>query len=288
VQLARLSEDETGELIEALGYERSASLTTRIYRQSGGTPFFATEIVRTLDSATEPHVPDSVRGAIGHRLRQLSEPCHRILRIAAVLGPEFQLASLEGVAVGQDAALPVLRALDEARDARIVVETHEGAAGYGFAHALFREVLYRGLPLGERLQLQWQVALALEALGGPSREHGAFALAHHFFEAIAGCADEPQRRVCIDKAVHYATRAAEEADQMAAYEEAVAQYQRAVSLLEPMVDADRSGTDRRADGASDGGRPDGRAARESRNAHVRAVYAPVRGARAGPARYAGA
>ena len=239
LHLEGLSEAETGRLVEALGGQRSASLTARIYRQSGGNPFFVTELAQTLAGAPAPRIPDSVRDAIRHRLRQLSDPCQRVLRIAAVLGSEFRLGILEQVAVECGAPQPLLRVLDEARDARVLVEVQGAAGGYRFVHALIHEVLYTGLPLATRLRLHWQVATALEAQGEPNREHGAFALAHHFAEAIAGCADEMQRGVCVDKAVDYATRAAEDAVRMAAYAEALAHYERAVGVLEEWRAADK-------------------------------------------------
>ena len=231
IGLAGLSEEEIGQLIEALGHEGSVTLAARIHRESGGNPFFAAEIVRGLNTA-EPGIPGSVRDAIAHRLQGLSEPCRRLLRIASVLSAEFGLGALERVAAEVGDCAPVLPSLSEAEGARIVVEMPGGARGYRFAHALIREVLYTGLPLEVRLGLHWQVATALEALGGPDRERAASVLAHHFSEAIAGCADGAPRQACIDKAVQYAIKAAEQATAMCAHEEAVAHYERSLRTLE--------------------------------------------------------
>ncbi len=232
VALAGLSEEEIGQLIEALGHESSAVLVARIHRESGGNPFFAAEIVRGLGTA-EVGIPGNVRDAISHRLRRLSEGCRRLLGIASVIGPEFEFATLEGGAADLDDCRPPLPLLSEAQGARIVVEI-PGAGGrdYRFAHALIRDVLYTALPLEERLHLHWHVATALETLGGPDREHAASVLAHHFSEAVAGCADGAPRQACIDKAVQYAIQAAEQATVMCAYEEAVARYEQGLRLLE--------------------------------------------------------
>jgi tetratricopeptide (TPR) repeat protein len=229
VELHGLSEDEIGRLIEALGHEGSPSLVARIHRQSGGNPFFATEIARAPDGAG---IPGGVRDAIGNRLRRLSEECNRLLGIASVIGPEFGLGTLEQVAVEVGDCAPVLRVLNEAKDAHIVVEAQAAAGGYRFAHALIREVLYTGLPLEVRLRLHWHVTTALEALGGSNQEHGASTLAHHFLEAIGGCAQGAPRQACVDKAVLHATKAAEQATAMCAYEEAAGHYQRALRTLE--------------------------------------------------------
>jgi len=233
VQLEGLSEAEIGELIESLGCERSASLVAQVHRQSGGNPFFAAQIARAAGHTGLPAVvPGGVRDAIVNRLRRLSEGTNRLLQIASVIGPEFDLGTLERAGAEVAASMPIVQRLSEALEARIVDEVTEAAAGYRFSHALIREVLYASLPLEERLSLHWQIGTALEDLGVPEREHGASALAHHFLEAIAGCAEGADRQACIDKAVLYATRAAEQAKAMVAYDSAAAHYERAVRTLE--------------------------------------------------------
>ncbi len=234
IALAGLSEEEIGQLIEALGHESSAALVPRIHRESAGNPFFAAEIVRGLGTA-EVGIPGNVRDAISHRLRRLSEECRSLLGIASVIGPEFDLAILEQVA----ASTPVLSLLNEAIAAHVITEVPGLMSVCRFTHALIREVLFTALPLDERLRLHWQVATALEAVGGPDRERAASVLAHHFSEAVAGCADRAPRQACIDKAVQYATRAAEQATVMCAYEEAVARYEQALHTLKTWAVHDR-------------------------------------------------
>jgi tetratricopeptide (TPR) repeat protein len=239
IDIEGLSEEEIEALIAALlGHERAAALAGSIHRQSGGNPFFATEILRTPD---DRGVPSGVREAIGNRLRRLSEACNRLLAVAAVIGPEFGLGTLEWVLARPALAsevpevatpTPVFPLLSEAMGARIVAEVPGVVSGYRFTHALIREVLYAGLSCETRSRLHWHTGTALEALGGADRERGASALAHHFLEAIAGCAEGAPRQGCADKAVLYGTRAAEQATAMRAYEEAVAHYERALAVLE--------------------------------------------------------
>jgi len=237
VQLEGLSEEEVGALIESLGCERAASLAARIHRQSGGNPFFAAEIARAAGGARA--LPALVRGgggvrdAIGNRLEKLSSECVELLRVASVIGPEFELGALERVSAGFSSALaPVMRLLSEAMEARIVDEVEEVVGGYRFAHALVREVLYTGLSLEKRLHLHWHIATALQELGVSEREHGAGTLAYHFLEAIPGRAEGEPRHQCIEKAVLYARKAAGQATATVAYEEAEAHYGRAVRALE--------------------------------------------------------
>jgi hypothetical protein len=241
IALAGLSEQEIAELMKGLGHESSAALAARVHRESGGNPFFASEIVRGLGSG-EASIPGNVRDAISHWLRRLSEGCRRVLGIAAAIGPEFEFATLERAAADLGDCTPLLHLVSEAEGGRIIVEI-PGAGGptYRFAHALIRDVLFSALPMEERLRLHWHVATALEALGGPDREHNASVLAHHFSEAIAGCADGAARQACIDKAIHYATEAAEQATVMCAYADAVARYERALRSLETWAAHDRRG-----------------------------------------------
>jgi len=243
VQLEGLTEEEVGALIESLGCERSASLVGLVHRQSGGNPFFAAAIARATAGGTTPPavVPGGVRDAIGNRLERLSSECAFLLQIACVIGPEFDLGTLERVVANRRATAeetdavcgtPVVRLLSEALEARVVDEVEGVSGGYRFAHALIREVLYKGLSLEERLGLHWEIGTALETLGAREREHGADALAHHFLEAIAGRAEGTPRQECIDNAVRYATRAAGRATAMVAYEEAAAHCERAVRALQ--------------------------------------------------------
>jgi tetratricopeptide (TPR) repeat protein len=241
VELQGLSADEIGALVEALGHERSASLVRRVHRESGGNPFFATEIVRALGAGMPASIPGTVRDAIGDRLRRLSEACRRLLGIASVIGSEFGLATLERVVAEVSAAggtsevgdgTPVLQLLSEATNARVVAEVPEAVSDCRFSHALIREVLYEGLLLEVRLRLHLHVATALEALGEASREFGANALAHHFLAAVAGCAEGMSRQACVDKAALYVQRAAVQATAMCAYEEAAAHCERALHALE--------------------------------------------------------
>jgi predicted ATPase len=160
IALAGLSEEEIGQLIAVLGHERSATLAARIHRESGGNPFFASEIVHGLGTA-QAGIPGNVRDAISHRLRRLSDGCRRLLGIASVIGPEFEFATLERMAAELDDCRPLLQLVSEAEGARIVVEiSGAGGPSYRFGHALIRDVLFTALPMEERLQLHWHVATA--------------------------------------------------------------------------------------------------------------------------------
>jgi hypothetical protein len=126
----------------------------------------------------------------------------------------------------------LMSALAAAAGARIVREA--GAAQsqggdaapsgrYRFAHALIRESLYGALNEPERVQLHEQVGLALEAMFGVDAERHTAELAQHFYRAASG-GD-------VERAVGYCARAAEQALELLAFEEAVHHYRRALEAL---------------------------------------------------------
>ena len=84
-------------------------------------------------------IPQSVREVVGRRLNGLSDECNRVLTIAAVIGREFDLRTLEHVT-----SLPgdtVLDLLEETVAARILDELPDAIGRYSLAHGLIRETL---------------------------------------------------------------------------------------------------------------------------------------------------
>jgi class 3 adenylate cyclase/tetratricopeptide (TPR) repeat protein len=189
--------------------------TGRIYTRNG---LWTTDAVRLTDLA----IADGVREVIGSRLSRLSEPCNRLLTVAAVAGREFSLELLEGVVeLDEDA---VLDAIEEASAAHIVAEVPGNPGRYRFVHALIRETLYQNLSAVRRLRLHRRVGESLEDLYSRDPEPYLAELAYHFAEAAPG-GDTT-------KAVDYAVRAAQRAARLLAYEEAAVHYTRALRVLE--------------------------------------------------------
>ena len=225
------------------GLRPPTALVEAVYRETEGNPFFVNEVVRLLVSdgrlqrperltSWSVEIPQSVREVIGRRLDRLSPECNRVLTTAAVVGREFGLALLERVAdLSEDRLLDVL---EEALGARVVMEVRGVPDRYTFAHALIRETLYEELTATRRVRLHRRIGEALEALYGSQPEPHLAELAYHFCEAAQG-GD-------VERAVAYGVRAAERAACLMAHEEAVAQYERALQVLEmrqPRADAER-------------------------------------------------
>jgi tetratricopeptide (TPR) repeat protein len=231
--LTGLDRREVRELVEALsGTRPSEAMVDAVHAATEGNPLFVRETVRLLgaDAALEDpgrlRVPlsGSVRAVIGRRLAPLSADAIQVLSAAAVVGREFDL-SLVGAACRLPAER-VVGGLSEAVALDVAAEEagEEGAVGrYRFAHSLIREVLYERLPIPDRMELHRRVGEAIERQHGDALGAHVAELAHHFTEAATvGNAD---------RALAYARRAGERAMDLHAYEEAAAQYRRALDLL---------------------------------------------------------
>ncbi len=229
--LRGLTESEVREVLQAAIAEVPAALVTALLRATAGNPFFVHELVRLLRTqgrldaaggADQPFgVPSRVREAVRRRLELLGADCRAMLAVAAVAGQEF-----DRVLVGQVCPLApeqMAALAGEAMAAGMLVP--HGRHDYAFAHGLIREVLYDGIPAGERARLHARLGDALEARGAGEPDVYFGELAHHFYEAAQGGIDP-------GKAVAHARRAAAHAMRRLAFEEAVVQLQRALLALD--------------------------------------------------------
>ncbi|HZY69657.1 MAG TPA: AAA family ATPase [Thermoplasmata archaeon] len=229
-----LSIAEIGELIQSACEGRKVSEVFRhaVWRQSGGNPFFATEMLRALADegtlfraidATSPSrlaTPPSIRGVISQRLARLDEESRRTLRVASLLGLEFRVDLLE--AVSQSAEEPLLNALDRALQLRLVTAATGQAGGttYCFAHPLIQDVLASEVGPERRRRIHLRAARTLEARGDDGGE-GSGSLAYHYLLA------EEWR-----PALTHSIRAARWAVSLFAAADAVAHFRNALTLFE--------------------------------------------------------
>jgi class 3 adenylate cyclase/tetratricopeptide (TPR) repeat protein len=160
---------------------------------AGGNPLYAVEFARMLhdDEGSFATVPDSVQSVIGSRLDTLSLEVRAVLHDAAVAGRTFWPGAIEAIQPDRPAAT-VAASLDELVRRGFVVEAADEAPGYGFSHALVREVAYSRLTRPERLRRHRATADWLAGEG--SRLPDAVELAaHHRREALrlARAMDDP-------------------------------------------------------------------------------------------------
>ena len=182
----------------------------------GAVPAMETSARRasTGSGARQP-LPQRVLATIEARLAQLSAPCRMVVGVAAVIGREFRMDLLsEGSGIGEDEAAS---ALDELLERRLVREQSDGS--YDFSHANIREVAYAGLSSARRRLLHQRIARALIASAAGSTGSAA-AIAQHLDQGGL-----------IEEAVPYYERAAEVANRIYAYEEAIGHLNQALALL---------------------------------------------------------
>lgn len=224
------------------------ALRDALLAETDGNPFFTVEILRHLSEtgaiAQDPTgrwvattdlsahgLPTSVREVTGQRVARLGPEVQRVLRLASVIGRDFDLGVLAEVAdLDEDRLLDLL---EPAEATALISEI--APARFTFAHALVEHTLYEELSGTRRSRAHHAVAEAIEArtIGDPGARAGE--LAYHWGAAISP--------TDTTKAVTYARQAGDYALATLAPEEAARWYQRGLDLLAdaPLIDGDRVG-----------------------------------------------
>lgn len=217
------------------GAPAPVGLAEAVQERTDGNPFFVGEVVRLLasegkltsgGSAAELQIPQGVREVIGRRLDRLSDETNATLRVAAVIGRDFDEELVWRVADMQPEQL--MTAATEAIAERLVTDLSDGH--YSFAHALVRDTLYEELSPPKRSAVHERTGVAIEEICGGNVDERLGELAHHFLEAAP--------RGDLAKAIEYAQRAGEQDMEQLAYEDAVDVYGRALEVLELMDEPD--------------------------------------------------
>ena len=235
--LAGLDETAVGQLVAAraegtLSQRARQRLAAAVHAATGGNPFFLGEVLRHLaetkgfaraaEVAAEDdqadaarNLPANVRTVVARRVRRLSPEAVHVLRLAALVGSDFDAPLLLDVCGMAESTL--LSALEESCRAGLVIEA--GVERYRFAHALVQQTLETQLSVTRRARLHRQIGEAIEA----RRPDDAPALAQQFLRA------GPEQ---IPKAVRYCARAGELAMQRLAHAEAVRHFRAALDLAD--------------------------------------------------------
>jgi len=214
----------------------SPESATDIYRQTEGNPFLLTQLVRLLllhgqppgspASAVHLEKEEGVRHVVRKRLARLSPTCREALDAASVIGRAFGSSVLAGVL---DAPVERLsERLTEALSAHVLVPQQDHPDRYRFVHSAFRDVIYDEISPRSRAMLHAEVGLVLERLHREELDLYSPVLAHHF--AMGVCTG------CGEKAVDYCIRAGISAAARCAWEEACAQWQSALALLDELAE----------------------------------------------------
>jgi DNA-binding CsgD family transcriptional regulator len=157
-------------LVAARPGPRLAGALTR----AGGNPLYVRELVQALlldrqitvtDGDAELRAgadttPTSLTAAIAYRLDSLAEATSEVLRLAALLGNEFDIDELATVSGRSPVAL--IDAITEAATAGVIGDSGRGAT---FRHDLIRQVLADQTPAGMRIALHSRFARQLAEAG---------------------------------------------------------------------------------------------------------------------------
>ena len=177
-----------------------------LHRQTGGNPFFVTEVLAAVGS-----LPPTVRDAVLARAARLSPAARALLEAAAVLGVRSDVDLLLAVGAAADPA-GALAALEECLAGGMLLSQGNQVA---FRHDLSREAIVDASLPPRRLALHRQALAALaetaEATTNPAR------LAHHAEAAY----DAPATR-------RYAAAAARQSAAAGAHRAAADQYELAL------------------------------------------------------------
>jgi hypothetical protein len=250
MHLSELSVAEVQRLLASSSQQAvPRALAEQVHHRSGGNALFVHELLRFLlseglverrggvlrrageETSLAGQMPEGLRDVVGKRLSRLSPATNQALRVASVIGREFQLEVLRRVQARSDEELE--SALEEAV-AEAIVDEHlvVGATiTYRFTHAFFQQTLSDEIMAPRRIRLHQQVARVLEEVFSNARrleEHAAELAEHYSFSSDASD---------LSKAVDYAMLAAKRATEVFAYGEAARQLERALAVQD-LVDPD--------------------------------------------------
>ena len=229
-----LALEDTADLVRAhLGDESvSDAFVSLVHHRTDGNAFFIEEVLSALveqrqfsgstsiwsseSGGQSLPLPESIRSVVAQRIERLGPTAGEVLRMASVLGQQFDLPILLSAADAPEDA--VLADLQAAVNARLIQEQQAGHAGrYGFIHALVQQTLYEHQPL-QRRRLHARVGQAIERVRG-KRADAAAELARHFFASGD-----------TERAIRYSVVAGDHSARLYAHAEAAEHYQRAIDL----------------------------------------------------------
>ena len=234
VDIDRLDDDScrqllTARLEELYGGTPSESLLRRLTARAEGNPLYLEELLGFLhaggvDPADDAAVaaldlPASLASLVLSRIDALQEAQRRTLKVASVVGRDFDLDALTGSYPELGPRSEVAGQLEQLCADELIVHDDGPSDTYAFKHAVIREVAYESLPFAQRGALHGHVGSWLEIVDPQALD----LLAHHFWHST----DEGKKRT-------HLLRAGEAAQARYANEAAVDYFRRVAPLLPPV------------------------------------------------------
>jgi tetratricopeptide (TPR) repeat protein len=229
IPIVGLSEAEVGEFVaSSSGKKADQKLVAHLYQAADGNPLFVDGVLRLLiaegklDQAVAGDafkIPDGVQESIRRRLVKLPKETNLLLSIASVIGTEVEsqlLAKVSGSTPDE-----IVERMEGALRAGIMIDSPIGDSHYRFSHPLVREALYQDLPTKRRIQLHGQIGVGIEEVHKDDLKPHLAALAHHF-RAVGD----------VRNAINYSIAAADAAEAVFAYEDALSHLRPALIIAE--------------------------------------------------------
>jgi tetratricopeptide (TPR) repeat protein len=181
LKLERLSRQETQNLLAVMFDEEiTPDFLDGIFHQTEGNPFFIEEVCKALVEAgqlsfregrwhrpamAEMKIPQTVHSAIRARVLKLPDSTQEALRMAAILGSDFDFETLQHACDLDEEAL--INSLEIAVRARLIIEAQPVQAAkfkFSFVHVLIPTTIRESIIHVRRRRLHLRAAQAIEAV----------------------------------------------------------------------------------------------------------------------------
>jgi predicted ATPase len=246
IKLARFTREQTHNMLAyMLQEEPAAEFVDGIYRVTEGNLFYVEEVCRSLieegkltrengrwrhPHMDEIHIPETIQATIQARVNKLPVQVQDVLRLAAVIGSEFDFNILQKASEQEEDIL--IDAIEIAERAQIIEEvkaktTLTSREAFTFAHTLIPTTLHESVSGLRRHRMHRRVAAAIEEIH-PDDSTQFEVLAFHYEKAGD-----------IARARNYYTRAGDQAMAVFANQEAERDYRAAIQLSPS--DSERAG-----------------------------------------------
>jgi tetratricopeptide (TPR) repeat protein len=235
-QVKNLNSEETAELIKQTFGEQtiSSEFADIMYQRTGGNPFFVEEVLRSLvEDGTifrteskwdrkpiqEIVLPESVKSVLKSRLTKLQPETLNILTMASVIGSEFGFEVLREVMQTQEDTL--LDRIETVVTAGLISEVPGRKDVFRFVDNRIRELLLGDLLQSRRTRYHVKIAEAMEKAYSKNLDNRAESIAAHFSEGGD-----------TERTIKYSLMAGDRNRAIHAYVQAIADYKRALDLIE--------------------------------------------------------
>jgi len=181
IKLGRFDRQQARDFLAVLlrpGGEIDPQLVDAIYRETEGNPFYIEEVCKALieegqlrfeagrwrkTSLAGIEIPQSVKATILSRLSKLGPQTQELLRMAAVLGREFEFEALVLASdMGEDELITALESAERAQIIRDAGRTNR--VSYAFVHGLIPTTLREGTGRLRRQRLHQRAVAAIAQL----------------------------------------------------------------------------------------------------------------------------